>query len=84
MVLDEKFGDDEDASKLLIFAEKNPTLAGFVRRFQRKLVPCVGSWSWVFNTSMASKFIIESTKRYDPDFGLSDLRDHPSYLGAED
>ena len=71
MVLDEKFGEDEDVSRLLRFAEKNPTLAGFVRRLQRKIVPCVGSWSWIFNTSMATKL----TRPFDAHCGVQHLCD---------
>lgn len=61
MVLDEKFCKDEDINRLLIFANENPTLAGFVRRLERKVVPCVGQWSTEFQACIPYELTSDGT-----------------------
>ena len=72
MVLDEKFCEDEDVNRLLIFAKENPTLAGFVRRLQRKIVPCVGPWSNEFQACVPHKLTSDHTIEPPADSDICD------------
>ena len=77
MVLDERFGEEKDVKRMLIFAENNPELAKFVRRLQRKIVPYIGSWSRLFTTSMAEKLIMDHTNKYTKYYSHNRCSDAP-------
>ena len=79
MVLDEKFCEDKDLNMLLIFANENPTLAGFVQRLKRKIVPCVGPWSREFRTCVLHQLTSDETIKPPADSEICDER-APAFL----